>query len=392
MRLSFLRRHKNLFPIAWFWAMLCCAACRPTVTGSISMATAVSTLTSTTSATTEVTAAPPTATTTTAPLSAVSVITIPLTGPAAGSDAEISGMAWYDDALILLPQYPSRFTKDGASSLFSLSKDDIRAFLAGESGQPLQPTLISLYMGDLAETTEGFNGFEAIAFQGDVLLLTVEAHTSQGMSGYLVAGRMLPGRSGWALDPAVRAEILPQNEIGNKSDEALFVAGEMIVTLYETNGAAVNPSPSAHRFDPALMAIGAIPFPSLEYRLTDVTGLDENGRFWAINYFFPGDQELYTDADPLAADRNNGQRAYNHVERLVEFQYTAIPNGPASIRFGDALPIQLRLIDAPRNWEGIARLDDDGFLLVTDKFPETILGFVSCVNRNELSRINTNSR
>jgi hypothetical protein len=29
-----------------------------------------------------------------------------------------------------------------------------------------------------------------------------------------------------------------------------------------------------------------------------------------------------------------------------------------------------------RNWEGLVRLDDRGFLLVTDLFPGTILGFV----------------
>jgi len=29
-----------------------------------------------------------------------------------------------------------------------------------------------------------------------------------------------------------------------------------------------------------------------------------------------------------------------------------------------------------RNWEGIVRLDNRGFLLATDKFPTTILGFV----------------
>jgi hypothetical protein len=32
-----------------------------------------------------------------------------------------------------------------------------------------------------------------------------------------------------------------------------------------------------------------------------------------------------------------------------------------------------------RNWEAIARLDDVGFLLATDKYPETIFAFVSTV-------------
>ena len=56
----------------------------------------------------------------------------------------------------------------------------------------------------------------------------------------------------------------------------------------------------------------------------------------------------------------------------VEFQY----NEEGITRI-DQPPIQLQLLpDDLRNWEGIVRLDDRGFLIVTDKFPETILGFV----------------
>jgi hypothetical protein len=32
--------------------------------------------------------------------------------------------------------------------------------------------------------------------------------------------------------------------------------------------------------------------------------------------------------------------------------------------------------DTPRNWEGIVRLDERGFLLMTDEDPDTILAFV----------------
>jgi len=41
-------------------------------------------------------------------------------------------------------------------------------------------------------------------------------------------------------------------------------------------------------------------------------------------------------------------------------------------------PVELELIDAQtsRNWEGIARLDKRGFLVVTDEHPGTILAFI----------------
>jgi hypothetical protein len=227
----------------------------------------------------------------------------------------------------------------------------------------------------LADSIVGYEGFEALAFDGQRAYLTIEASPRQGMRGYLVAGEMAADMSQLVLDTAVLTEILPQNDIGNKSEEALFVAGDKVVTLYETYGAAVIESPVAHRFDANLAAVDAIPFPPIDYRVTDATALDEDGRFWAINYFFPGDTELAVDDEPLAARYGRGatHQQYEYVERLVQFQYS-----DDGISLTDTPPIQLELIalDA-RNWEGVVRLDDQGFLLATDKFPTTLLGFVS---------------
>ena len=115
---------------------------------------------------------------------------------------------------------------------------------------------------------------------------------------------------------------------------------------------------------------------TIEYRITDSTDLDGTGRFWALNYFWPGDKtELKPAADALAAKYGEGSThaRFTTVERLVEFQYTE-----TGISLVDTPPIQLELIDDDnsRNWEGVVRLDGIGFLLMTDTHPETILGFV----------------
>jgi hypothetical protein len=167
--------------------------------------------------------------------------------------------------------------------------------------------------------------------------------------------------------------------VGNLSDETILVtegAGEdvEILTIYEANGEAVNPDPVAHRFSPDLAELAPVPFLNIEFRVTDATTVDEAGRFWAINYFFPGDTDLAAAVDPLADEFGEGQTHLQSdvVERLVQLQVT-----PDGIVFTGEAPIQLQLLpEDARNWEGIVRLDDDGFLLVTDKFPETILGFV----------------
>jgi hypothetical protein len=308
----------------------------------------------------------------------VSVTEIPLAGPVAQAQAEISGMAWYGDHLILLPQYPRVVFREGNGALLALPKADLLAYLDGTLAGPLEPTPIPFLAPDVASQIDGFEGYEAITFLGDQAFLTIEARTSGGMRGYLVSGRIAPDLSTLVLNPAVLTEIASQPEIGNKSEEAMLVAGDRLVTIYEVNGAAINPSPVAHLFDTQLAPAGTIPFPNVEYRITDATELDAEGRFWAINYFFPGDTELLPSSDPLADRYGQGPTHAQAptVERLLEFSYS-----DSGIDLVDRPPIQLALIDSAlgglgRNWEGLVRLDERGFLLVTDQFPDTILAFV----------------
>ena len=50
----------------------------------------------------------PTQTATREPPQEVTIREIPLTGPINSPDAQISGMAWHGDTLVILPQYPEK--------------------------------------------------------------------------------------------------------------------------------------------------------------------------------------------------------------------------------------------------------------------------------------------
>jgi hypothetical protein len=233
-------------------------------------------------------------------------------------------------------------------------------------------------VGDLMARIPGFQGFEAIALAGERAFLTIEAETDQQMMGYVVAGVIAPDLSELRLDPNQMSSIAPQTIIPNLADEAIVLAGEQVVTLYEGNGLLVNSSPVAHLFDADdLQPFGTIPFPQIAYRITDATALDAANRFWAINSFSPDNQPFTWRPDPLATKYGVGDthRMSPSVERLVEFQYSS-----TGITLVDAPPVQLQLLDdTTRNWEGIARLESpefNGFLLVTDQRPATILAFV----------------
>lgn len=287
-------------------------------------------------------------------------------------------MAWYGDHVILLPQYPDFAGGEEDGAVYALPKGDLLAYLAGARPGPLEPIPVPFIAPGLAEQIDGYEGYEAIAFLGDRVFLTIEAETAVGMRAYLVSGAIAPDLSSLMLDTATLAEIPAQSPLKNQSDEALLVTGDRLVTIYEANGAEVNPEPVAHVFDMALAPAGTIPFPNIEYRITDATTLDREERFWAINYFFPGDTELLAENDPLAERYGQGPTHAQNVtvERLVEFQLSE-----TGISLVDTPPIQLELSEMllgalGRNWEGLVRLDDLGFLLVTDLFPETILAFV----------------
>ena len=302
------------------------------------------------------------------------ITTIPLSGPAAHAEAEFSGLAWYGDTLILLPQYPSRFAGGADGALLSLDKADILAYLDGESDAPLEPESIPFVAPGLATSIAGFEGYEALAFHRDQLFLTIEASVAGDMRSYLVTGAVAPDLAGVRLDLSTLTEIPQPIGSPNKSHESLLIARDQVVTIYEANGAAVNPAPVIHRFTLDLEFIGTLPLQSVEYRITDATSLDAAYRFWAINYFFPGESELEPVVDPLAEIYGRGptHAQYEHVERLVLLQLDA-----GGVHLVQGPPIQLKLAaDDARNWEGIVRLDGRGFMLVTDKFPETILAFV----------------
>ncbi len=307
----------------------------------------------------------------TAPEQAVTLL--PLSGPLQSANAELSGLAWYGEHLVMLPQYPG-WENDSAPCLYTVSKADILARLEHTVAEPLAPRCIRFDSGGLEKRIPGFEGYEAIGFAGDQAYLTVETRQRTG-AGLLVTGRIAPDLSVLKLEASPQTSLPLPSDVPNAGFETLVVGEDRVLALYEANGANVNRAPAAESFSRALAPSGKLAFPSIEHRITDATSMDAAGRFWVMNYSFPGTSHAYQPApDPLLARYGTGPSHAQkpQVERLIELQVQ-----PAGIVLTDRPPLQLQLSEeAPRNWEGLVRLDERGFLLVTDKFPGTLLGFV----------------
>ncbi|MDY7226680.1 hypothetical protein [Hyalangium rubrum] len=307
----------------------------------------------------------------TAPEGAVTLL--PLGGPLQSDRAELSGLTWYGEHLVMLPQYPN-WADDDAPCLYTVPKADILARLEHTASGPLEPRCIPFDSGGLEKRIPGFEGYESIGFAGDQAYLTVETHRRTG-KGFIVTGRIAPDLSVLKLEAAPQAQLSPPADVSNAGFETLVAGEDRLLALYEANGSQVNPAPAAESFDRALVPTGKLSLPSIEYRVTDATSLDAEGRFWVMNYNFPGTSKAYKPApDPLMARYGTGPTHAQkpQVERLIELQVR-----PSGIVLTERPPLQFQLSDeAARNWEGVVRLEDRGFLLVTDKFPRTLLGFV----------------
>ncbi|MFZ3070725.1 MAG: hypothetical protein WA110_06355 [Anaerolineaceae bacterium] len=292
------------------------------------------------------------------------------------ADMEFSGLAWYQDNLILLPQYPNRQQKDGLGQIYSIEKSTLLEYIADPDGRPVEFTSILFDDGGLSESLKSFEGFEAIVFNDDQVYLTIETRNGNPMMGYLVRGLVASDKI--TLDPESLVELPSQANFSNASDEAVTIFDGKIYTFFEDNGETQNPDPKAHVFTSEMAIDSMITFPQIEYRVTDATEVQPDGTFWVMNYFYPGDTHLAAASDPIADKFGKGptHQASESVERILELTLT-----DGQIVLSDAAPIQFHLLadGESRNWEGLARLDDVGFIVVTDKFPETILGFVSAL-------------
>jgi len=327
---------------------------------------------------------------------------IPVTWPEEETNLQLSGMDWYNDYLVILPESKHLFKKTDNLDLcfYYIPKSTIvRYLLHGRDARQTKPIVpmqlkVSIKgfsnLSCLCDGQLDFEGFEALAFHRgkNFVFLAIEANINKTiMKTFLVRGTIDPISLQITvnLDQPRPLEIPSVITIPNYGYEALFVTDDKVVAIYEANGNAVNPNPTAYAYDFDLKNKMSIPFPPIDYRVTDATALDSENRFWCINYYYPDEKEklLPPDEDMIEGScgiRPPSRRYTKIVERLVEFRYQS-----SEIRYVNCslIPLQPGGHDpkSGRNWEGIVRFQDvpskkDGFLVVTDRYPRTLFAFI----------------
>jgi hypothetical protein len=297
---------------------------------------------------------------------AIEPIYITLNGDITSPDQEISGLAWYNDNLILLPQYPD-------DQIYSIPKQQIFDFL-DSLRTAILPNEINWNSSDIDKHISGFEGYESIVFDNDTVYVTIEAERRKINSGFIARGIIDNKKNEIKLNEKSLKKIKTPIILRNMTYETIIIYNNSVITIYEVNSAKVNRAPIYHQFDKDLKSDIVKPFPFTEYRITDATEVDNEGRFWVTNYFWPGDYSLIK---PELNYTITNKKDIKPVERILEFQFI-----DENIVRTETLPINIKLSEFSdsRNWEGIVRLDNIGFLIATDKFPGTILAFIPLSN------------
>jgi len=305
----------------------------------------------------------------------VEPLIIPLKGNISKSSSEISSLCWYHDFLLLLPQYPNFVSKNDKGVIFYLKKKDITNFVKGNTDQALTPKTFKINLTDISNFIKLGSGLEGVVTIDDKIYFSIEYTNLEKTESYLIEGKIDSNSFTIKLNKNKFIKVPAPTNIFNMSCETIASNNHRIIPIYEANGKNVNPSPKAYVYDENVKYLGNIHFPTIEYRITDATKIDGNGKFWAINYSYPGEEKKLNWADDLVAQQFGiGKSHINRkvVERLLEFQYI---NG--NINLSGTNPIYFKLLENnSRNWEGLVKLDNIGFLVATDTFPQTMLAFI----------------
>ena len=298
------------------------------------------------------------------------VTEIILEGSANDRSLEMSGLTWYKDELILLPQYIDY----DDPAFYSISKHQLNNWLNQKSPKPIVPQKIKIVLPDFRKSIKGYQGFEAVCFDGRNVYLIIESKDNDFMKSYIVKGIINRDNSLIEIDDDSLTEITVPVNIKNMGFESLVRYRNQILVIFEANGKNVYPEPKVVSYNRSLTKSKLLEFENLEYRLTDATKVDNKSKFWALNFYWPGEKKRLKpalDEVLMNTDEVATHKMYDHVERLVE--YKIYKN---TIKRTAKDPIQFVINKESRNWEGVVRFDNKGFIIVVDEYPRTILAFV----------------
>lgn len=291
------------------------------------------------------------------------LVGIELAGDLSSRSLEASSLTWYKDYLIILPQFPHKWDDQFDGAIYFVPKERIESYINGENSNPIRGEKIQFIADGLDEIGKSNgSGYEAITFIGDTVYVSIESISDEIGASYIVRGKIDFENKKLILDASTKFEIKSQTGINNMGEETILHFKNYIYAIHEANGLNVNKNPYATKLDGKLIASEKITMPNIDFRITDATDVDSTGKFYVINYYYPGEFKKL---------KPNVEKDSKAIEQILELQIIGnkIVKTDRSI-----IELTNNTEENGHNWEGIVRLNS-GFLLITDMFPKTILTY-----------------
>ncbi len=291
---------------------------------------------------------------------------IKLPPPFSSQFMEYSTMCSYGDNVLIIPQYPNLLGDDNVPGRgLLISKILINKYVNDKAEVPINVEILDFMKIDFLTGIANYEGFEAVATDGINFYFAIE---TGGEKPYTYAVKAVLNRDHKQLifDESSLTKLNPPVTIDNASYESLLLYGNRLYFGYEGNGVNINSEPYVLSTDLNFNNQKRVNIQNLEYRLTDFTSAKNNNEIYAINYHWINDTEKYNPGLDQITGIDLSQIG---VERFVPMKITSKGFIPDIKRH--VLDLQYK----GRNWEGVEYLGD-GLLIVTDKYPTSILMYV----------------
>jgi hypothetical protein len=291
-----------------------------------------------------------------------------------GGKLEASGLAWYNESLVILSQFPkpSGFRSSILPSDSKGKHDYIHYLPKNEINKDLDESILKNYklfidyskLGPIDDILKNkFDGFEAITFNRDEVFLTIELKDKIG--GYLVQGTIDWHQKIISLNHISQKPFKPQTDDTNTADETILFLNDKIYTFYE--GKKSGGKYKANVFGPVDLKPKEGVYYSFKYRVTDATAspttavnsAQNDHSFWMIDIpHYQGEKGEFFNLALV-------KYCFNLDEKLINTEGTRIPFYQGVRNENKELIIH--------NWEGLALKtpgnEKDGFYVINDGRP-----------------------
>ena len=181
---------------------------------------------------------------------------IQLSGLITDKKQEISGLEWYQDNLVLLPENLGGF-------VYMIPKERIKKQLRSSKPEPLEPRQVSFKTADYSKIIPGFQGFEAIAFKNEFVAITLEAKNDKEMHGYYAWGTINPESFEIMIPEKNLLELPVPVQVKNFTFESLLIHEEKAIVYFEANGRNLRENAWQYTISLADQKVEKIDHPSL---------------------------------------------------------------------------------------------------------------------------------